>query len=212
MTKPALTGTKLALLEAAGELFAEHGLEGTNIRAIAEKAQANIAAVNYHFGTKENLYTEALRHVATCAPVIPPEVFLARLRGGGVENSPEAVIRDLVQDRVSNYLSKKSPEWHTKLLMRSLLEPNQALEQLIQQIFTPDQDGLMELVLEINPKLSPSQARILVFSMIGQCVFYVFAKAPILILLKKEGYDDAFTREIGETVSRIMMSALYSFP
>ena len=58
-----LAGTKLALINAAGELFADHGLEGTSVRAIAEKAGANVAAINYHFGSKENLYAEGLRYV-----------------------------------------------------------------------------------------------------------------------------------------------------
>ena len=57
------TGTKLVLIRAAGELFATHGFEGTSIRAIAEKAGTNIAAINYHFGTKENLYAEAILYV-----------------------------------------------------------------------------------------------------------------------------------------------------
>jgi AcrR family transcriptional regulator len=43
------------ILDAAERLFAEHGVAGTSVRAITEQAQVNVAAVNYHFGTKENL-------------------------------------------------------------------------------------------------------------------------------------------------------------
>lgn len=43
------------ILDAAEQLFAEGGVAGTSVRAITEQAQVNVAAVNYHFGTKEKL-------------------------------------------------------------------------------------------------------------------------------------------------------------
>ncbi len=43
------------LLDAAENLFAQHGLEGTSLRAITTEAGANLAAVNYHFQSKEGL-------------------------------------------------------------------------------------------------------------------------------------------------------------
>lgn len=51
----ALTATHDRILDAAERLLAEHGVAGTSVRAITEQAQVNVAAVNYHFGTKENL-------------------------------------------------------------------------------------------------------------------------------------------------------------
>jgi AcrR family transcriptional regulator len=47
--------TKERLLAAAEKLFAEHGIERASLRAITEEAQANLAAVHYHFGSKEGL-------------------------------------------------------------------------------------------------------------------------------------------------------------
>jgi TetR/AcrR family transcriptional regulator, regulator of cefoperazone and chloramphenicol sensitivity len=44
------------LLQAALQLFAEHGYAKTSIRAIAQAAQANVAAVSYYFGDKATLY------------------------------------------------------------------------------------------------------------------------------------------------------------
>ncbi|GHB26137.1 hypothetical protein GCM10007094_12880 [Pseudovibrio japonicus] len=48
-------GTRERLLDAAERLLAEHGLAETSVRMITEKADANVAAVNYHFGSKEDL-------------------------------------------------------------------------------------------------------------------------------------------------------------
>jgi len=48
--------TKQKILEVATELFARHGYEGASIREIAKEAGVNLAAVNYHFQNKLNLY------------------------------------------------------------------------------------------------------------------------------------------------------------
>ena len=45
------------LLDAAESLFCEKGFDGASIRDITSQANCNVAAVNYHFGGKENLYS-----------------------------------------------------------------------------------------------------------------------------------------------------------
>lgn len=52
----AAEGTKLKILSAAELLIAQLGFGGTSIRAIAAAADVNIAAVNYHFGSKDQLF------------------------------------------------------------------------------------------------------------------------------------------------------------
>ena len=47
--------TKQRILDVAEALFAEHGFAGTSLRQVTSRADVNIAAVNYHFGSKENL-------------------------------------------------------------------------------------------------------------------------------------------------------------
>lgn len=53
--------TKDRILNAAESLFAEHGFGGTSLRQVTGLAQVNIAAVNYHFGGKDNLINEVFR-------------------------------------------------------------------------------------------------------------------------------------------------------
>jgi len=53
--------TKDRILDCARILFSEKGFEGTSIRDIATQAQVNVAAINYHFSNKENLFSEILR-------------------------------------------------------------------------------------------------------------------------------------------------------
>lgn len=48
--------TKEKILDVAEELFAERGFSATSLRAITSAAGVNLAAVNYHFGSKEELF------------------------------------------------------------------------------------------------------------------------------------------------------------
>src|SRR6187455_1391815 len=52
--------TKDRILDAAEALFMEHGFEATSLRAITAAATVNLAAVNYHFGSKEELFQAVL--------------------------------------------------------------------------------------------------------------------------------------------------------
>jgi AcrR family transcriptional regulator len=52
--------TKDKLLDAAETLFMEHGFEATSLRLITAAAGVNLAAVNYHFGSKEELFQAVL--------------------------------------------------------------------------------------------------------------------------------------------------------
>ncbi len=52
--------TKARILDTAEELFMEHGYEGTSLRRITSSADVNLAAVNYHFGSKEELFQAVL--------------------------------------------------------------------------------------------------------------------------------------------------------
>ena len=57
---PRPTVTKDRILDAAEALFMEHGFEATSLRSITAAAAVNLAAVNYHFGTKEELFQTVL--------------------------------------------------------------------------------------------------------------------------------------------------------
>jgi AcrR family transcriptional regulator len=54
------TVTKDRILDTAEALFLEHGFEATSLRTITAAADVNLAAVNYHFGSKEELFQAVL--------------------------------------------------------------------------------------------------------------------------------------------------------
>src|SRR3712207_5289373 len=101
--------TRQRLLEAAGEVFAEAGFRAATVREICTRAGANVAAVNYHFGDKERLYTEVLKYAHRCAIVkYPPGMGLAP------EAPAEQRLRGFVMSFLSRMLDDGRPAWHAK--------------------------------------------------------------------------------------------------
>ena len=58
------TDSRCRILDAAEELFARHGFDGTSIREITRLAEVNVAAVHYHFGSKEAVLRAVTDRVA----------------------------------------------------------------------------------------------------------------------------------------------------
>ncbi len=56
MTAAEKKETKQKIIETARILFSKHGFKGTSVRQIADECEVNVAAINYHFGSKEALY------------------------------------------------------------------------------------------------------------------------------------------------------------
>ena len=87
--------TKNRILDAAEELFGERGFAGTSVRAVTAAADANVAAVRYHFGSKEGL-VRAVAGRAT-APVNEARLeSLCELEASGRDGDAAALVRAFV--------------------------------------------------------------------------------------------------------------------
>jgi AcrR family transcriptional regulator len=201
-------GTKLALIEAAGELFAEFGLRGASIRTIAEKASANVAAVNYHFGTKENLYAQVLRYSLEKTRTGAP---LDWVRHPETIDTPEKAavrLRQFITERFQTLLSSHLPHWYGPFLVRSLQAPTPALQDAMNDVLEPDHDALETLVACCNPSLSTSEAHLWAFSILGMITFYVFAEVPIRMVMRVDRYDPEFVDAAAEHVACAVLRGL----
>lgn len=200
--------TKAALLDAAGELFAASGFDGASVRAIAERAGTNVASVNYHFGSKENLYAEVLRRVVFAVRGADVEEFLQPPERIATPEGAATVIREMVRARFASYFSHSNPPWYRRLLMRSLIEPSTVLQDLVRQVFAPEHAALSRVLRGVNPALTEEQVSLFAFTMTGQIAFFGFAEMPILVILGKEHYDDAFLDAAADHVATSVITAL----
>jgi AcrR family transcriptional regulator len=93
------TDTRAGLLRAGRKLFAERGYDGTSVRAITGEAGANLGAVTYHFGSKEELYRAVLHDVLGPLPSLIEEVVTGQ---GTVIERVDGVARTYVRFLASN--------------------------------------------------------------------------------------------------------------
>jgi len=127
--------TRTRILDAAEELFMQHGFEGTSMRLLTAKAGVNLAAVNYHFGSKHALVEAVFRR-----RLDPMNVArLADLEKLEAEDpTPEAIIRAFITPGLRLLEDAKGGGRNfARLLGRTYTEPNKAVRQLIGQMYAP---------------------------------------------------------------------------
>ena len=127
--------TPRRLLEAAGEVFAAKGFQAATVREICRRAGANLAAVNYHFGDKHQLYIEAVKHAQCCGeedplPQWPPDT------------PPAAKLRGYVHRMLARFLDDRRPAWHAQLMAREMAEPTEACVALVDSYIRPSYELL----------------------------------------------------------------------
>jgi AcrR family transcriptional regulator len=202
-------GTRARLLRAAGELFAEKGFRGATLRDIAERAGANLAAANYHFGSKQDLYLEVVREHF--------ERMERRLAASGATPDSEALERlsreglvALLRARIAAVLESLLEEGgiHGTLMQRELCDPSDALPLIVERYIEPQRRLMETMVAHIAPSLPPAQVEWCARSIFGQTFFYLTHRSALLLLFKRAAYAPGFTREIAAHVTEFSLGAL----
>ncbi|HAA05687.1 MAG TPA: DUF1956 domain-containing protein [Syntrophobacteraceae bacterium] len=156
--------TSKKLLAAASEVFAQKGYRDATISEICERAGANVAAVNYHFGDKETLYKEAWRHSFSASVKAHPP-------GGGVSNDapPEERLRGQVTALLHRIADENNEEFW--IVQKELANPTGLLEEVMREDLRPLHETMETMVRELlGPRTSDRQVRFCVVSIIAQCI------------------------------------------
>lgn len=160
--------TKERILEAAQALFAEKGFPGTSMREITSRAEVNLAAVNYHFGSKEGLL---LALVQRCLEPINRERLEAltaaetRAAAEGEGVPLREIIHAFLAPAVKQF-TETDPDMPC-ILARMHHEPHPGLEDALAEILEPVVQRFVVAVQTALPERSPAEIILRGHFMIG---------------------------------------------
>lgn len=195
-----------ALLDAACDIIASVGFKAATVRDICNRARANIAAVNYHFGDKESLYVEVLRHASAKARAKHP----ASLQQSDLPHE------QLLQNFVTAYLQRlfdPSPDaWHAKLMSREMIEPTGALDAIVEESIRPEAALLNSIVSGLmGDGATPEDVRRCSLSVVSQCVFYYHCRPVLNRLYPDMKFEPGAVGDIAAHITRFSIAAMQNY-
>lgn len=204
ISEPTQMETRARLLEAAGQVFAERGFHQTTVREICERANANVAAVNYYFRGKEDLYTEVLKSWAEVAfAKYPP------LLGLSSDAPPEERLRAFIRSFLSRLLDQGRPAWHGRIIAREMADPSPAFETIISTFFAPTILILSTILSElIGGKPDPVLQNRLLASIAGQILFYSHGRSLMERMTGPFLYDSVEIESLAEYVTQFSLAGI----
>jgi TetR/AcrR family transcriptional regulator, regulator of cefoperazone and chloramphenicol sensitivity len=195
--------TRNKILSAAGEVFAEQGFEGATIRAITERAGVNVAAVNYHFRDKAELYTRVVLDACSAR---------AAWRDAMAEapDSPEKRLRSLIYHFLEYLLDPDRPTWKRRLMAREMANPTSALDELVERNIRPFRNEfLIPTFRELaGDKFSRRQLSLICTSVMGQCHYFLLGQPIIERLNPDFKIGKAEIAEIAEHITRFSLAGI----
>ena len=203
MSSQDLDTTRERIADAAGEMFAERGFDGTTVRDICQRAGANIAAVNYYFGDKQRLYIEAVVRAHRW------RMEQASLPEWPAGTSAKTKLADFITTFIRRVRTEPGGTWHTRLMMREMANPTAACAELVQSSIRPQFEILLAVLRELLPSHTPKeQLRLTAFSIVGQCLFYHFADPVIRNLLDADDYSALDIDKLAQHIAEFSLKSI----
>lgn len=200
--------TDQALLRAAGEVFADRGYRAATVREICRRAGANVAAVNYHFGGKQALYTAVLKHAYRCALEKHPSDF-----GVTPGARPQERLRAFVRSLLMRVMEAGPGSWRGRLIAREMVDPTSALDRLVREEIRPQADLLASIVQEILGRSAPESAvRLCGCSIMSQCIFYFNCQPVLQRLFPQQVHDSSSVDRLADHIVSFSLAALRDYP
>ncbi|MEH6347427.1 MAG: CerR family C-terminal domain-containing protein [Bermanella sp.] len=184
--------TRLAMIEAAIEIFGRDGFHAASNRSLASAAGVNLALISYHFGGKEGLYVAVFEHMAAKMKQHFEPVLVKLMQGLMELNGPEpldeeprlAKIIDLIESllfALIEMLASHQTEPWARLILREQQTPSAAFEVLFSGPMGRSLAMLSKLVaLALNRKETDIEVKLCALNLIGQVQSLRAARATIM--------------------------------
>jgi len=161
--KAKLEKTRFRLLTSASRIFAEKGFQESTIAEICEQAGANIASVNYYFGSKETLYLESWRFAFKQElDRYPPEDELT------VNATSEQRLARWIKSLIKRIADDHS--YSFAILHREMAQPTRLLADILEKEINPQRLQMFDLLKEcLGQSVTDQQLQYCHASIMGQC-------------------------------------------
>jgi len=149
--------TRSRILDTAEELFSEQGFDRVSIRDITKKARVNLAAINYHFGSKEDLIAAIFER--EFVPVNEARLAaLGAVQSGKKDPRLEDILEAFIRPTVRCSIGKpKGGKAFSRLFGRCLSEPSPEIETLLKRQFEPLVERMDAALMKALPQLTRSE-------------------------------------------------------
>jgi AcrR family transcriptional regulator len=165
------SATRERLRQAALELFADRGFDAVTVRDLARHAQANLAAVSYHFGDKLGLYRELID-----GAIHAMRALQEQLREAARDEPPEEQLRRYIVTYVTHMAGPHSPQIERlqRLIRQEGATPSQFGRRVIEHGVLPRLEYCAEIVAKLlECPVDDPRVRRCVISIQAQCGFFV---------------------------------------
>ena len=158
--------TKSRILKAASQIFAEKGYHDATVEDICRLSGSNVAAINYHFGSKDQLYAQVWRDALDAAvAAYPPE--------GGLDPGapPEKRLRGTIHSLVGRAVDPGRIGHAGKLLLREVVTPTEVIRDVKHDAIQPLHRRMSDLVGQLlGPDATREQVLMCEMSIVHQCM------------------------------------------
>lgn len=176
--------TRAALIEAGILLFGEHGFSATTTRMLAEEADANVAAIPYHFGSKEGLYHAVIGHIADNAAAMTAAARNAMEAGMSQNPSREdaiTLIETLMASMAMSMIGEAEPRQWVQLIMREQAKPTKSFELLYEKMMLPLQRIFLQTFEAATDMPADSdEVKLRCHMLFGQLIIFLTSRETIL--------------------------------
>jgi AcrR family transcriptional regulator len=200
--------SKDKLLEAATEVFAEKGFREATILEISKRAQCNVAAINYHFKSKDELYAEVWKNAFELAMKVYP------VDGGLLPDAPaEKRLYALIHSNLHRILDDGRLGYSGQILLRDMAEPTPVIEPILRNLIGPIRDLTRKIISDLlGPKATEQQISFCELSVVHQCIALSFAKSrgklPPFIGTDSKGITSEFIDKLAEHITQFSLAGI----
>lgn len=155
-----IADTKERLLDAAEKLFAHKGFHCTSLRLITREAGVNLAAVNYHFGSKEALLTAVLeRRLLPLNTLRQARLEQVRKFAHGAGRLPAVreTLAAFIEPTIHYRTTSPGAEDFVTLVGRALAEPDETVRKIFLGLMEPLFNLLFAILQQAQPDLPGQQ-------------------------------------------------------